>query len=59
MVADVLAIDPRQVLVVDVREDHLTLDILQRTAELLRRLSAIAGVGITDEPRSIPTAFSE
>lgn len=58
VVADVLAIDRRHVLVVDVRDDHITLDILQQTlqaehlygkkAELLRRLAGVAGIGITE-----------
>lgn len=59
VVADVLGIERTSVLVVDVRDDHITLDILRRTlqaeqvygrkAELLRRLATVGGVTITDQ----------
>ncbi|MBU1206014.1 MAG: competence/damage-inducible protein A [Proteobacteria bacterium] len=53
-VAAVLELEPREVMVVDVREDHLVLDILRpvlkasqisgKGEEILRRISAIPGV---------------
>jgi molybdenum cofactor synthesis domain-containing protein len=58
VVADVLRIDPGKVLVVDVRETHVVLDILQsrlqaeqlygKETELLRNLSAVPGVTVTE-----------
>lgn len=58
-VAEVLHLDPSEVLVVDVRETHLTLDILRRTIRaedlvgkreaLLQRLAQIPGLTLTDE----------
>lgn len=58
VVADVLRIDQRKVLVVDVRDTHVVLDILQnrlqaeqifgKKAELLRNLSAVPGVTVTE-----------
>ena len=57
--ADVLGFDRSEVLVVDVRESHITLDILRRTVdgkavfgkqdELLRKLGEIPGFGLTDD----------
>ncbi len=57
-VARVLELPTQAVLVVDVREDHVTLDVLQKVVraeqfmgkrdELLRALSAIQGVTVTD-----------
>jgi molybdenum cofactor synthesis domain-containing protein len=59
MVADVLGIERREVLVVDVREDHIVLDILQpvlklsriagKGDELLKRISDIPGVTLSDQ----------
>ena len=59
VVADVLRIDPKKVLVVDVRETHVVLDILQgrlqaeqifgKEAALLRNLSSLPGVSITEK----------
>ena len=59
MVADVLGIERREVLVVDVREDHIVLDILQpilklsriagKGDELLKRISDIPGVTVSDQ----------
>jgi len=59
VVADTLRLDRNRVLVVDVREDTVTLDILQESIdptnvvgkrdELLRRLSALPGIGVTAE----------
>ncbi len=59
LVANTLKLNPAEVLVVDVREDHITLDILKKTvyAEdiygkekvLLKRLSQLPGVGMTDK----------
>ncbi|ABB15031.1 molybdopterin-binding protein [Carboxydothermus hydrogenoformans] len=59
VVADVLEIPKDKVLVVDVRENHITLDILQKTIQaeqvfgkkqqLLKKLSEIPGVNIVPE----------
>src|SRR5437763_841956 len=56
--AEVLAIEPSKVLVVDVLDHRITLDLLQqklqaeqiygKKAELLRRLGEISGVHITE-----------
>lgn len=58
-VADVLRLERSEVLVVDVRETHFTLDILRRTIaaeqvigkqqELLERLAQIPGLTLTEE----------
>ena len=58
-VADVLGIDGKKVLVVDVRENHITLDILEKDIpaeniigkerEIKDRISKLDGVCITDE----------
>lgn len=58
-VADILAIDRDQVLVVDVRPNHITLDILRRQVDaraifgkeraLLNALRSLPGVLVTDE----------
>jgi molybdenum cofactor synthesis domain-containing protein len=58
VVADALRIDPGKVLVVDVRETHVVLDILQsrlqaehifgKKVELLRNLSSVPGVTVTE-----------
>jgi molybdenum cofactor synthesis domain-containing protein len=60
-VAEVLELGPKEVLVVDVREDHLVLDILRpvlrakqiagKGEELLRRIAAIPGVTLAEEAR--------
>jgi molybdenum cofactor synthesis domain-containing protein len=57
-VAEVLELGPKEVLVVDVREDHLVLDILRpvvrakqiagKGKEILRRISAISGVRLSE-----------
>lgn len=58
VIADVLRIDRKKVLVVDVRDTHVVLDILQKClqaeqvfgkrAELLRNLSSVPGVTVTE-----------
>ncbi|HYB22092.1 MAG TPA: molybdopterin-binding protein [Thermodesulfobacteriota bacterium] len=59
MVAEVLELEPREVMVVDVRDDHIVLDVLRpvlkagqiagKGKEILRRISDIPGVTITPE----------
>ena len=58
-VAEVLELAPREVMVVDVREDHIVLDVLRpvlkasqiagKGREILRRVSRIPGVTVTPE----------
>jgi molybdenum cofactor synthesis domain-containing protein len=58
-VAAVLELEPQEVMVVDVREDHLVLDILRpvlkasqiagKGKEILRRISAIPGVNLSEK----------
>ena len=60
-VAAALELEPREVLVVDVREDHIVLDILRpvlrmtqiagKGEEILRRISRIPGVGLSENAR--------
>ncbi len=57
VVADILEIDPKEVLVTDVQDEHVVVDILRRglntrgivakEPQLLRKLSKIPGVGMT------------
>ena len=59
LVAEVLELKPREVMVVDVRDDHIVLDVLRpvlkagqiagKGKEILRRISNIPGVTITPE----------
>ena len=59
MVADVLGLERREVLVVDVREDHIVLDILRQVLkssqiagkgeEILRRIAVLPGVALSDQ----------
>jgi molybdenum cofactor synthesis domain-containing protein len=59
VVADTLALPPERVLVIDVRQDHFCLDILEKTIsmeqitgkqeELLSRLKNIAGLSLCDD----------
>jgi len=61
VVADTLSLEREKVLVIDVRDDTVALDILQERVDadsivgkqdlLLRRLSALPGVGITAQTR--------
>ncbi len=60
-VAVILELEPREVLVVDVREDHIVLDILRpvlrmaqiagKGEEILRRISRIPGVTLSENAR--------
>jgi molybdenum cofactor synthesis domain-containing protein len=59
VVADVLGLERREVLVVDVREDHIVLDILRQVLkssqiagkgkEILKRISILPGITLSDQ----------
>lgn len=61
IIADVLALPTEKVLVIDVRDDHMCLDILEKTLEInqiigkeqeiLDRLKEVPGLGITETTR--------